>query len=218
MGKPNIEKYWASMTPDEKLLARKRINEKASETKKKRAAERERALVESKGHVAASGLSIPEVDRPPQEAIEKVVELSGKRVGLAAIRKVFAGISDKAWENLKTYAFKEGVATPNDAGIRIQKNAENHAKVLRKRIKDLKDRLAAHDNSKRLLFNPQAILLMLHKAEDDLYEVETKAIEKSYRVGAFGNKKGKSGGGIILKLNIPRPPEIVIEKDITPDD
>ncbi len=210
-----LKEYYASLSPEQKEAIREKNRLKGIETKKRKAADKAEALSQTKGILLAAGISIPEVDRPPQAAIEKVVELAGKRLTLARIKKVFPGISDKAWENLKTHAFKEGIANPNDAGLRIQKNAESHVKVLKKRIKDLKARIADYD-SKNQQWNPTTMLEMLHKAEDDLFQVETTAIEKSYRVGAFGNKNKKGSGGITVKFNIPRPPPVIVEKDITP--
>ncbi len=214
MGREHLKAYQETATPEE--LARR--TQKARDTREARREERrliaESAVDSTKSLVETVGIKINEIDKPPQIAIDKCVELASKRVPLKKIRNLFGHMSDKAWENLKNYAFREEVARPEDAGFTIQKNAEAHAKVLKKRIKELReiiDQMKASDKPVGV-----SVLEMLYKAEDDLYQVQTTAIEKSYRVGAFGNKKKSGSGGIVVKFNLSRPPELV--KDITPKD
>lgn len=209
----NIKKYNSRLTPEE--AHRRTVKARATREANR---ETQRLLTESvvdstKALVDTVGIKINDIDKPPQIAIDKCVELASRRVPLKKIRAVFGEMSDKAWENLKNYAFREEIARPEDAGFTIQKNAEAHAKVLKKRIAELRDILDRGLAVGKVNFS---LLEMLYKAEDDLYQVQTIAIEKSYRVGAFGNKKKTGSGGIVVKFNLSRPPELV--KDITPQD
>ncbi len=214
MGREHLKAYQETATPEE--LARR--TQKARDTREARREERrllaESAVDSTKSLVETVGIKINEIDKPPQIAIDKCVELASKRVPLKKIRNLFGNMTDKAWENLKNYAFREEVARPEDAGFTIQKNAEAHAKVLKKRIKELREIIDQMKEKNKPV--GVSVLEMLYKAEDDLYQVQTTAIEKSYRVGAFGNKKKSGGGGIVVKFNLSRPPELV--KDITPKD
>lgn len=214
MGREHLKAFLETATPEELARRTQKARDARVANRAARMILQDSAVDSTKSLVQTVGIKINEIDKPPQIAIDKCVELASKRVPLKKIRNLFGIMTDKAWENLKNYAFREEVARPEDAGFTIQKNAEAHSKVLKKRIKEIREII----DDMKLKNKPvgMSVLEMLYKAEDDLYQVQTTAIEKSYRVGAFGNKKKTGSGGIVVKFNLSRPPELV--KDITPKD
>lgn len=209
-----LKNYWLNMTPEQKKAHAEKAAAAANIVKRAKAEARAKLYSETKAVLSTASFMLPEVDKPDQLAIDKVIELAQKRFSLKRIRAAFPLMSDKSWKNLTSYAFKSNVSDAEQAAMMFQNAASAHQKVLKKRIKVLKEDIALWKKNNPDKPVPGAMREMLFAAEDQHFKVESDSIQNSHRVGAFDGKKNKGSSGVLVKFNVSRPLEKTVEPAI----
>lgn len=206
-GKPLVA-YLEGLSEEER---QEHIRRRIAATKAHFAKRREeKALLVQQAKEAFAKLFIPDIEPPPIQAIEFVIEGLHKRVPLKEIRAAFPNIGEKAWKNLTSSTHKHMVSDPEQASLVLQKEADAHERILRKRENLIKRQMKVFEEKNKPV--PFELLEMLFKAQDKKMSVRSQALLRSHQVGGLGGKKGKVNNNFSFKFNTPRPqPKVVNE-------
>lgn len=217
-GKELVE-YRNALSPEQLAEFERSRDRKRDEYFKKR--REEKALMIQQAKEAFANMFIPEVENPPKEAVEFVLESLKKRIPYKRIREAFPGIGEKAWKNLTSSSHKHMVSDPEQASLVLQKEAEVHERILRKRELMIRDQIKKFEANFPDKGIPEYLLQMLFDAQDKKMTVRSQSLLRAHTVGGLGGKKGKTNNNFMFKFNTPRPPKMkvveAVAKAITDD-
>lgn len=217
-----IEKYFTNTkTPEELAEWRKNAFAKAKATKAKKrqdvADAREKAK-ELLPQMLAEDLLMLDSDAytPRPEVLDKVKAiLASPTMTLDRLRRThFGGMSNKGWERLTKFLFKEHVQNEQHLGLQIIEQRDQGIKaltrrirMLRKEIKLAKKEAKASGGSMRA---PVSLLTLLGEAEKELRDYMADVNKNIFKTNLESNKV-KASTSINIHTTIPRPEPKVIE-------
>ncbi len=219
---PLFKNYYNGMTPEEVLESRRANVRKAVETKKKKWAaiqEARKQAVDLVPRLLAEEMLLLDNDNytPRPETLEKVRKLlDAPTMTLEKLRRdYFRSMSEKGWEKLTRFLFKDHVSGEADLGLQIleQRNdeivrMERRIRMITKEIKIAKKAAKAKGLPARA---PTGLLDLLIQVERDLRDYKADVNKNIYKVNLESNK-AKGSTSVHIHTTIPRPEA----KDVTP--
>lgn len=218
----NIGDWYNNLTESEKanFHAVRKEKKKATEDRKRKLLEEARAkATELLPEILANDLLLAENDNytPLPRTIEKLKDLLNSGMTIESMRKKFNGVSDKSWEKITRFIFKNQVHHVEDIGLDIITVKKRALDMLGRRIKTLKREIRNakkpdKDGGKKKQA-PVSLLNLLANAEDEYMKIELDVAKVLHGIGAVGEKS--KAASIHVHLATPRP-QPTPQKDVTP--
>lgn len=219
---PIVKFFLGKMTPEERQAWHERANIKRIDTmarKKKAMADAKAKAVELLPSLLAEEMLLLENDSytPSNTVLEKIrALLDNPKMTLEVLRrKQFRSLSDKGWQKLTAFLFKDHISSADDLGLQILEQRQEEILRLEKTIKMLKkeQKIIKKDKKKKGLpqVTPSSLLELILDAERDLRNYRLDVNKNIYKTNLDAGKI-KSSTSVHIHTTIPRP-EV---KDVTP--
>lgn len=210
--RPSIAAFHASMTPEQKIAFYRRNGEIARERTEQRKREREQAEREAKqllpkllAEQMSQDIAAKENDRdyvPNRETLTKLRSFMESGLTIEEMRsQYFGGLTEKSWQRLMKFLFKDSVGQVEDLGLEILSVKKKHLTKLDSRARQLRKEIRAYKLEKK--HAPPALYKLLSETENEALKIEMDVSKVLHSLGAVGEKA--SAPTMHLHFSTPRP-------------
>lgn len=224
--KSPIEKYFFDkMTPEEVADFRKKSAEKVkakASAKKEAAAKLKLDAIALMPRLLAEEMLALDNEKyiPSNETLERIrVLLETPKMTMDTLRRThFRELSEKAWEKLTRYLFKDQISGESDLGLQILEQRKQELKRLEKTLRMLNKEIKLVKKDKKskgqVPTAPFGLLQLRIEAERDLRNYRMDVNKNIFKTN-LDTAKAKSSTSVHIHTSIPRPiaPEA---RDVTP--
>lgn len=210
-GESPVVKWRKALSPEDKKKFYEGIQKKSAEARAKKKQERAEATEKAKEmlpEIIAQQMLLednPEY-KPSSDMIGKLRTLMDKGYTVEQMRQgAFRQLSDKSWQKLLKFLFKDHIAQVEDVGLELITKKKQMVSMLKKRVRIIKKELRAYKAEKK--FVPPALLKVLGETEDKLMEIELDMANTLHKIGAVGEKSKAASINIYTSTPRPRKPE-----------
>lgn len=217
-----IDEWYDSLTPEQQKAHIEKIQRRRIEVKAEKEKERTNAIKQAQALLpeliareVMAGDSTKEY-RPSNETLHKLRVLISKGCGIQEMRQgPFRSLSDKHWQALTKFLFKDHYSQGEDLGLMMIKSRQVAVKDTKSRIGMLKRQIKWHKTEYPKLPCPIGLIEMLGREQKYLHEIEVEMAKTMHNINIVGEKAQSAGLTIIM--NTPRPPkQQEMSIDITP--
>lgn len=230
-GRSNIDKWRASLTPEQRKELHESNMAKARATRLRKQRELEEAHRKAKEllpiQIANNLLAAEDANwNPDQGTINAVREMIEKGLTTDEI-KTKIGASDRAWQQISKFIFKSFEPNREDIGLQILQAKKDAVKSAQKKVELIEKEIRLVKRNERLRFRnsktewerklqpqiPNYLLTQLSNAMDAKLEAENEYARLIKSFGFFDSKN--NAPSITIKTTVPRPGAEHEVKEIT---
>lgn len=219
-----VVKWRNSLTPEQREAHYKRLAQAGTAKRMEKVAlleEAKRKSYDLLPELIAQQYLLADKDdyKPTNEMLGQIRDLMNKGLSVEKMRQgAFRALSDKSWQKLTKFLFKDHVSQSEDLGLELLNKKHAAIETLKKRVRMIRKEIKQYKKTTdkvtgKSLFVPPALLKVLGETEDKLMSLEFETANTLHNIGAVGEKAKAASITIITNTPRPRSEEAI---DITP--